>query len=486
MKPVYIDSTEAEKTCKAHFFFPECVMMENAAAALEKEVLAHKEVVAGKTCCDFNVLIVCGGGNNGADGLTLARRLVGQTEVTVILVKAPSTLEAQIQYKMASACGVQISNKKDALKNIHSKNWSVVVDCLYGTGFRGELSDESRELIQELNDLDSYKIACDIPSALTFKADKTVTMGALKTILFCDRAKDFTGQIVVADLGLTSSKFCSLISPDGYLLEKEDIVLPLREKQNVHKGNFGHSSVIIGNAPGAGIIAATAALKAGAGYSTAVTGYSANCQQFYMNPELLQNKEIPAKTTAILLGSGLGRDFESPETKLAIQDTLSFLREYPKTAVVLDADIFYSPDIKRILKDLSESDTQVILTPHPKELHQLLQSCTSSEWNMETVLENRFEVARMFSQVYPNLVLVSKGANTFITTGSGCYIFDKGSAALAKAGSGDVLAGLCTGLLAQGYQALTAAQTAVWIHGTALESMEYNFMASPLELIQKL
>ncbi len=478
MKPVYIDSTEAEKTCKAHFFFPECVMMENAAVALEKAVLEEN-----KGQCDFSVLIVCGGGNNGADGLTLARRLVGAVDVTVILLKTPGTPEAEIQLKMAKACRVKIVKKTNALAVIKEKKWSAVVDCIYGTGFRGSLDQETKSLIDELNALKCAKIACDIPSALAFKADKTVTMGSLKSILYGDEAKDFIGEVRVADLGISSFKFCSVQEPDAWLLEKGDIKLPYRTKQNVNKGSFGQSAVILGEKAGAGIIAGTAALKAGSGYSSLVVGVNTCYKDFKMNPELLQSEEIPLKTTAILLGSGLGRDFENPDTKAAVEKAITYIKDNPECACVLDADIFYSPQIKEILGELNSLKRKVVLTPHPKELHQLLQSCTSSEWDLNYVIKNRFEVCHMFRQVYPNIVLIAKGANTFIANGQGFYIFDKGTSALAKAGSGDVLAGLCTGLLAQGYDSLEAGIASVWLHGTSCKKLGFDFSGTPGDFI---
>ncbi len=130
----------------------------------------------------------------------------------------------------------------------------IVVDCLFGTGLNKELDEDSVSLIDSLNNLNSFKIACDIPSGLNslgqviqtaFKADITITMGALKTSLLTDIAKDFVGKIKVANLGLPEDIF--QIETNKYLLQKSDLKLPLRDIKNAHKGTFGHVNIVSGD-----------------------------------------------------------------------------------------------------------------------------------------------------------------------------------------------------------------------------------------------
>ena len=212
---------------------------------------------------------------------------------------------------------------------------------------------------------------------------------------------------------------------------------------------------------------------------------------------------------------------------------------------MLDADFFYYEKLQEVLERLNSiPGARVILTPHPKELHELLlrtsvvcfalfestRSTTGmnaavvstsstngmtppvieindaviepavpelcqrveitgrtrdSEITFAEVCTHRFEYARKFAEKFPNLVLVSKGANTYICSGKNCFICDRGTSALAKAGSGDVLAGLCTALLAQGYAPLEAAKTAVFAHAEAARSFERNYECTPLGLVER-
>ena len=186
--------------------------MENAASALEREIdgffcTANNFTLKSESDCPFctkNVLILCGSGNNGGDGLALARRIYGKYDVKVVLISAPKTDEAKLQQKMAQAVGVEIMDfsqfEQPALSRQNSNQTvtkpfakpsfvpAVIVDCIFGTGFHGELPTKVKSLLEQINEnpeyKSSYKIACDIPSALFFKADVTVTMGALKSILY--------------------------------------------------------------------------------------------------------------------------------------------------------------------------------------------------------------------------------------------------------------------------------------------------------------
>ena len=494
MKAVYIDSTIPEKEAKTRFCFPECIMMENAASALEKAV---KNAITAATENPL-VLIVCGGGNNGADGIALSRRLKGSVECRVILLSEPKTDEGKMQLKMAEAAGVSFISEKDLAA---LKTPDVIADCIYGSGFHGSLNEPDAELIAKLNEFPSYKIACDIPSGITkngnaetifrrektaFKADETVTMGALKLSLFTDDAKNFTGKITVAELGISSAMFEKCAEPDAYLLNADDMVLPYRKKLSCHKGDFGHAAVILGEKAGAGIIAGTAALKTGSGFVTCVET-KAVAKNFRMNPELMISESIPEKTTALLCGSGLGRNEENVHRIFN-----AFVKPYAenaKPAVIFDADAFYAPDFPEILRKLNDNpEAKVILTPHPKELQVLVNALklNENEIPLEEVVKNRFSYAKLFARNYKNIVLIAKGAVNYIVQGEKAFITANGTPALAKAGSGDVLAGLCTGLLAQGYSALEAAKTAVLAHGEASKTGKNNFSLTPIKLIANL
>ena len=451
MKAVYINSAIPEKEAKRRFCFPENIMMENAAAALEKEVLAQNPE---------SVLVLCGRGNNGGDGYALSRRIFGKVKnVLVVSFGEPATEEAALQKKMCLSVGVRITGAEEwsgiVQDSLNLSSFDVIVDCIFGTGFHGELPQDAKSALEWANVQPAARIACDVPSGMCFAADKTVTMGALKTVLFKDEVKDFAGDIVVADLGISSEVFESCAEPDGYLIEEKDIKLPVRTKKSVHKGDFGHVCVVSGEKCGAGIIAGTAALR-------------------------------------------LGRS-EAAET--AVQRAVDFVLNMENPAIVLDADFFYSRNLAFALEKLnSMKNARVILTPHPKELCALVNALnmkienlppeknekSGGKYSLSDVVNFRFEFGKAFSVKFPNITLVAKGANTYIFSGKKAFICDKGENSLAKAGSGDVLAGLCAALLAQGYSARDAALTAVYAHASASKKFEYNFECTPFGLIGRI
>lgn len=500
LKSVYINSGIVEKEAKSRFCFPENIMMENAAAALEKEVLDSSPET---------VLVLCGAGNNGGDGYALSRRIFGKVKnVLVVSFGEPKTKEAILQRKTSHSVGVKIFNAAewfaDFGKMLEFSASDVIVDCIFGTGFHGELPENVNAALDWCNGQDVIRIACDVPSGMKFAAHKTVTMGALKKILYEDSAKDFVGEIIVADLGISSSVFDSCAKPDAYIIEENDVKFPVRTKKSVHKGDFGHVCIVLGEKLGAGIIAGTAALRFGAGFVSVLKNEFA-VQNFFMSPELMVSETFPEKTTAVLLGSGLGR---SENAENLIQKTVDFVYGMKNLAVVLDADFFYTRNLNSILENLNSlPGARVILTPHPKELCELVnvlnlklekrnisdegQSQTEENSGQKKILlsevvKNRFEFAAEFSKKFPNLTLIAKGANTYIFSEKTAFICDKGTNSLAKAGSGDVLAGLCVSLLAQGYSAKNAALTSVYAHAVASSKFEYNFECTPLNLIEKI
>ena len=218
MRSIYIDSSVPENETKKTYNFPEFIMMENAAVALENAVMSFNSDF------DFNVIILCGSGNNGGDGYALARRIYGKVnDVVVYSFNEPKTTEAIIQKKMVQSLGVKIedANFFEEQRISLKSNKTVIVDCIYGTGFHGQFNEQVSEYISFFNNQNCFRLACDIPSGidkngnieskdingkiLAFSAHKTVTMGALKVALFSDKAKDFVGIIETGDLGVAGS-----------------------------------------------------------------------------------------------------------------------------------------------------------------------------------------------------------------------------------------------------------------------------------------
>ena len=425
MKKIFDEVRSLDKRAIEEFHLTEDILMENASLGL-------KNYITKKFKKNSSILIVCGSGNNGADGISLARLLQKKFEVSLYLVNEPKIEIGKLQLKRAKSINVNFVNQ------IFQAD--VVVDCLFGTGLNKELDEDSVSLINSLNNLNSFKIACDIPSGLNslgqitqtaFKADITITMGALKTALLTDIAKDFVGKIKVANLGLPEDIF--QIETNKYLLQKSDLKLPLRDIKNSHKGTFGHVNIVSGEKIGASIIASQASFAFGAGLVTIVSQNEKNIPY-----HIMQSKSVSENCTAIALGMGLG-EIES----LKLEEILQL--NIPK---VLDADIFYNPLIVKYL------DENVVLTPHPKEFISLLKLTNIANISIEELQDNRFLYVEKFCKIYPKVTLLLKGANVIISKNDKIYVNIFGSSKLSKGGRGDVLSGLIASLLSQGYTSL--------------------------------
>lgn len=261
MQKVYQNCYDLDKRCYEQYGLTEDILMEHAAAGMANYIRAEFEVGS-------SVLIVAGQGNNGADGVVLARQLHGDYEVRLYLPFGVKSEMAKIQLERAEKVGVQVVNDiEDA---------DVIVDALLGAGLNKPLDEKMQHIIQQLNSFEGFKIACDIPTGvsdrgllpISFMADVTMTMGARKESLYLDENKDAVGQIVCVDLGINHTLYED--TTDTYVLEEADLKLPSRSKQNSHKGSFGHAAVFCGEKEGAGIIAGMACSRFGAGLTTLV------------------------------------------------------------------------------------------------------------------------------------------------------------------------------------------------------------------------
>jgi len=348
-------------------------------------------------------------------------------------------------------------------------NADCIIDGIFGSGLNKPISAEICEILSLTNSAKALKIAVDIPSGIdksgrilggAFCADLTIAMGALKLALFSDAAKDCVGRIKVANLGISRSNFEG--RSEYFLLQKSDLKLPLRRKQNTNKGDFGHTYVVSGQMSGAAQMAALAAHAIGSGLVSVVSNGPLN-----LSPILMQKSSFDA-ARVVVCGCGLG------EQKI----DLAALRD---KSCVIDADLCYEREILSLLN----ANSNLIITPHPKEFCSLLKIAGIADLSVSELQERRFELARAWSEKFSG-VLVLKGANTLIAQEGIIYVCDKGSAALAKGGSGDVLAGLIGGLLAQNYSPLQASICGVLAHALAARAFAKNSYAlNPLDLIEE-
>lgn len=513
MKKVFENPSELENLAKQELSIPPFLMMENAARFLSDFIISI--IKKGKI---NQIVILCGKGNNGGDGFALARLLCTAYEnppVTILVPQMPVSAEAKTQFEMCQKLAVQtVFNDKiiTFLQNLEANSQKpdffyetqnaqvsyIIVDCLFGIGFHGELSKEFLQIFDILNKIKAVKIACDIPSALYFHADFTVTMGAHKTALFSDKAKAVCGTIIQAPLGIPSNVFESFLPPDAFLLEMSDAKLPFRKNKSAHKGTYGHTSVFACQKSGAAILAATSALNFGSGLTSLIKTSFSDLEQFKISAELMINCSIPDKTTAVILGPGFCED----ENSISIFDeVLGWFNTTENPAILLDAGVFGCRNFISFLTKLnSVLNAKIVLTPHLLEMSRFLhqtkdafpekfQDFEDNDFSVQVLANDsnkKIALSKRLMQIFPNVTIVIKSANTFIATENQVFICDEGRQNLAKGGSGDVLAGLIGSLLAQKYSAKEAAITGVWAHANASKRFgEEAYDLTPEKLIHQ-
>jgi hydroxyethylthiazole kinase-like uncharacterized protein yjeF len=458
MKKLFYEVNTLDKRCYEKFALTEDLLMEHASLSIctyiEKNFKKEK-----------SILIVCGVGNNGADGIALARLLHLKYDVKLYLPYGTKSQMSNLQLKRAKLLNINI------VEEINSCD--ILVDCLFGTGLNKNLDEKSQYIINTMNSIDAFKIACDIPSGINnqgqisttaFEADITITMGALKVSLYTDIAKEYVGEIKVANLGVQREVYET--KTNIYLLDKKDMKLPLREKKNSHKGSYGHLNVIAGCKKGAGIIASNAAFAFGTGLVSIV------CHEEIELPcHIMQTHFVTKNCTAIAIGMGLGK-YEVDEVEKILSKNIP---------MIIDADLLH----ERVILQALEKD--IVITPHPKEFCSLLKLCDVADINIETLQNNRFMYVEKFCKKYPNIVLLLKGANVLIGCKDKIFVNSFGSSILAKGGSGDVLSGLIGSLLAQGYSSIDSVITASLAHTRAGNNYKKNnYSLIPSDLVEEI
>jgi len=462
MQKVFTDCYALDKRCYEQYGLNEDILMEHAARGMADYIRAHVKLGA-------SVLIVCGSGNNGGDGMVLARQLHGEYAVSIHLPFGVKSPMARLQLERARKVGVPESEEVYEAE--------VIVDAIFGAGLSRMLDAPTQALLHKLNAFDGLKLACDLPTGvggdgqlmpLAFEADVTVTMGALKESLYLDESKDTIGEIRCVDLGISRTMY--EMPSDTYVLEPADLHLPSRLKTSTHKGSFGHAVLFCGEKEGAGIIAATAASRFGAGLTTLVVHEHLSPPPFLMHATV-----VPSNASALAIGMGLGGHFER-----------EFLERYvvgSHLPVVLDADAFHS---ELLLQILTQKEREVVITPHPKEFCAMWERLTGEKLDVDAVQQHRFEIVRRFNEKYPHVTLLLKGATMLIMQEERLYINPLGSAKLSKGGSGDVLSGLIVALLAQGYTGIDAAiQGSLALTAAAKRYRGASYTMLPTDLIEE-
>jgi len=436
-----------------------------------------QEIIAKKT-----IQIVCGSSDNGGDGLALSRMLQDYFVVKTIMPKPAKSNMCILQKERLDLLGITVEKTIDY-------ECDILVDALFGTGFRGELQKEDAYLLQKMNAVQAVKIALDVPSSLdilgvpsffegtpsTFRADITISIGALRTQLYSSLAKDYVGKIYLARLPLPTKIYEG--STNIFLLQKEDAKLPTRKEKNVNKGTFGHVAVIEGEKKGATQLVAGAALHFGAGLITIVSDDSTPSK-----PDFMLSSSIPQNTTSLAIGPGLGKN-----NKEFLTRHLPYIIEHKDIKLILDADMFYYKEITHFLE---QKERAIVLSPHPKEFASLLKICIGCELSIEEIRKHKIELMKAFSSKYKHVVLLLKDANTFIAKDDLIFINSLGSPSLAKAGTGDVLTGIIAACLSQCpslYDSpLDCTITASLAHALASTKLKNNYALTASSLIKKI
>ena len=438
-----------------------------------------------------SVAIFAGKGNNGGDGYAAAVELFDEYKVTVYDVFSAGQRTDEGKHFMKAYYdlgGTVVPLTLDEKEVEHISSSDCLVDAVFGTGYSGDLPEIARRLIELFTTLQgAVKIAVDVPLGVNselgtlttdnpYYATATVALGFVKTGLVSYPAKKYVGRLIIDNLGLQNERVLSYFAFDSYYTDSDIATqnLPIRASDS-HKGSYGKLLAVTGSStyPGAAHLSLEAALRSGVGYVTYL-GEKAMCDSLVSKlPEAIYRPiapndltsdelaEIALRHTAVLIGSGIGT--EHSDTLYAHLETLLLTEGAP---LVLDADAINILANRRehSLELIRASVRKVVLTPHPLEFARLSGIPTSE------VQSNRLRVARRFAKDN-GCVLVLKGAGTVITDGNETYINSTGSSALAKAGSGDVLAGCLAAFVASGVSPLRASALAAYLHGLAADSL---------------
>jgi hydroxyethylthiazole kinase-like uncharacterized protein yjeF len=506
---------------------PSVVLMERAALSVTEAI---ESKVKGNIHTD--IICVCGRGNNGADGLAVARQLYlkGYNVDVYIINSHASTKEFDIQLNIIKNLGIECINSPDFSK------YGVIVDALFGNGLSRELAGEARIVVDTINKCSTsvrsqytqnsdnngnrLVVAVDIPLGISastgvvmgsaVNADITVTFGFEKIGHILYPAASYCGKIIRKDIGFAQYPD---MTRDIFTYDYSDIsdMLPLR-KPDGNKGTFGKALVIAGSRlyGGAAVLSSRAAARIGAGLVRTLTHISnrtavitgnmecivdtydtdEECGDFVKNTETLVDKCI-CWADVVCIGPGLSMEESAVKLvrsvsakknikKLYDADALNIIAQYKIELDGSNDDVDYEAggnSGNASYKD-DMSDKNVVVTPHIGEMSRL------TGLDIAVIKNNPIDTARTYSREH-NCVCVLKDARTIVSDGERVYINMSGNDGMATGGSGDVLSGIITGLMAQGLTTFEASALGVYIHGcagdeAALSNGKYSMVAGDI------
>jgi NAD(P)H-hydrate epimerase len=445
-------------------------LMEQAAVAVADKL----DLLLGEE--DQEVLIICGNGNNGADGLAIARLLLDMDYIVDVYVnlEGDHTPEWKANYERLMAqdpeqLEIHTTWNPDEIELSPS---GTIIDAMFGTGLKRPITGSWLEIVNWVNEQSNLTIGVDMPSGLYVDAapdgevvycDLVLTFQCQRIAFMMPESEPHYGEVIVCNIGLS----------DTFLLE-HDIrnfeltyyyLLPFLIDRNrfSHKGDYGHGYLVAGSLgkAGAAVLSAAAAMRAGLGlltvhvpnmlYSIIQAAVPEAMVTIDKHPTHFTKMQLPERVAAIGIGPGLGKEKETVEALAEL------LKSKPMVPMVLDADALNILAMRKDLLDLLPAGT--IITPHPGEFDRLFGEQDDHYQRFATAQKEALE---------RKINIVLKGGVTIICQSNGVNFFNtRGNPGMATAGSGDVLTGVILGLLSQGYSADYAALLGVYIHASA-------------------
>lgn len=473
---------------------PSMVLMERAALSVVEEL--EKNLKSTDT-----ILCVCGTGNNGGDGIGIARILHQrgyQVAIRILGDKSNCSKETKQQYQIAKKIGVKFEDKKETWE------YTIIVDAIFGIGLTREISGIYKDCIEQINNEKHWVCAVDIPSGIcgntgkvqhtAIKADITVTFGYWKLGLLLYPGAEYAGKVIVTDVGFDTRNTKTELN--RFLYDTEDIIrlLPKRKIYS-NKGSYGKVLVIAGskNMSGACFLSAKAAYRTGAGLVRIVTPEENRIIMQTSLPEAVLDtykaetfeedckriEKYIIESDSIVIGPGMGKGREA-------EKLLQLVLKNSKVPTVVDADALYLlvklgkiPPYQKEKPCQWDLPKHFILTPHRKELAMLL----GNQITVEKICEDFLSILNSCSST-PS-ILVLKDSRTVVLNEEQCYVNTSGNNGMATAGSGDVLTGIIAGLAGQGLSPFYAATLGVYLHGLAgdrisIKKGKYSLLAEDI------
>jgi len=475
---------EIDEKAIVEYSIPGIILMENAGIKMVEVIKNIK-----KELKNLKVIIIVGKGNNGGDGLVIARHLINsEAMVDVFLLCKPKqfTKDATINFNILTKMKANIFKlvKEEDIERLMESmmDVDVIVDAIYGIGFKGSLDDFENMVVEMVNKNRASIVSVDISSGVeadtgkvyknAIRANYTVTFSLPKIGQILGRGSEYVGELTIADISIPKN----LLNDKSLKMNLIDEVMIKnflnKRDDDSHKGTYGHVAIIGGSVgmSGAVILASSAALRSGAGLITAAVPKSlvsiveGGAIEVMTKPLFeTKDKKISLKALSEIenllkiasvcaIGPGMGKYYDA-------NNLIKSVIKKSNIPMLIDADGINALDGDgRILK---EAKIPIVITPHPGELGKL------TGLKIEEIQKNRLDVAKKYALEY-GVILVLKGHKTIIASPKGeIFVNTTGNPGMATAGSGDVLSGIIIGLMAQGLNSLDASVVGVHIHGLA-------------------